>query len=279
MNKIQAIETLISPYYRENEYPVCCSQAIAWRKNRPFENLTVLDATPIFRNTMVKYKALLAGGARLLVGRATGFPCDEKIVAFLQEIGMPVISSEEAQTEPVDVILDCAASFIHWTARLGTVELTRSGVPKYAKKDGPVFVADGGRIKKIETCLGTGESYFRAMAQLGYTGWTGKRLVIFGSGKVGTGLLTYAKKNGAIAIVVTQPASVSDRVRKLADAIVNCTDIRAVVNAVSDAHAVVTATGIAGALSHPDLVEALIHSPALLANMGVEDEFGAAMPC
>ena len=44
------------------------------------------------------------------------------------------------------------------------------------------------------------------------------------------------------------------------------------------AHCIVTATGIAGALSENPLIPVLLKKPVLLANMGVEDEFGKAVP-
>ena len=272
------IDNLLAATYRDDEFPVCYSQTKEWSKSRPFENLTILDATPIFRNTLVKHRALVAAGARLIVGKAQGLPYDESIVKLLQESGIQVVSYKDEQTEPVDVILDCAASFIHWNPRLGAVELTQSGVPKYASRKTAVFVADSGRIKKIETCLGTGESYFRAMKQLGYADWRNKKIVIFGSGKVGFGLLSYAVANGANATVVTNLESVTENVRKLASEIIDCEDIPSVVSAIKDAYAVVTATGIAGALSQPTIIKELINSQALLANMGVEDEYGETMP-
>ena len=91
-------------------------------------------------------------------------------------------------------------------------------------------------------------------------------------------MLSYAVANGAKATVVTKIESVTEKVRKLATEIVDCDDIPSVAYAIRDAYAVVTATGIAGALSHPFLVKELFHSHALLANMGVEDEYGEAMP-
>ena len=275
---ISEIDKVLSASYSEQDYPVCALQTKKWRETRPFEHLTILDATPIFRNTLVKHRALLTAGAKLIVGQAKGLPYDEKIVNLLRESGISVISSHAEQTEPVDVILDCAASFLHWTPRLGAVELTRSGVPKYATNDSLVFVADSGRIKKIETCLGTGESYFRAMQQLGYSDWRDKKIVIFGSGKVGYGLLSFAVKIGAKASVITQLHSVNEKIKELATEVIDCNEINAVISTIQDAYAVVTATGIAGALSHHLLVDALFKSNAILANMGVEDEYGETMP-
>ena len=276
--ELNEIDALISATYAESDYPVCLSQRKAWSVTRPFARLTVLDATPIFRNTLVKHRALLAGGARLIVGQPLGIPCDPAIMDLLRRSGIAVVSPSDPQPEPVDVVLDCAASFLHWRPRLGAVELTRSGVPKYDANGMPVFVADSSRIKKIETCLGTGESFFRAMHQLGYTDWKGKKLVIFGSGKVGTGLLSYAVLSGARATVVTEPSSVTDFVREKATEIVACQDVQAVARTLLDAHAVVTATGVADALSHPIVTQALLQSDALLANMGVEDEYGNGIP-
>ena len=45
-----------------------------------------------------------------------------------------------------------------------------------------------------------------------------------------------------------------------------------------DADFVVTATGVKGALDRPQIVEALLASNAVLANMGVEDEYGPSVP-
>jgi adenosylhomocysteinase len=47
---------------------------------------------------------------------------------------------------------------------------------------------------------------------------------------------------------------------------------------VRDADFVVTATGVKGALDRPQIVEALLASDAVLANMGVEDEYGPGIP-
>ena len=275
---LNEIDKIIASHYKECEYPVCIVQSREWGTSRPLEGLTVLDATPCFRNSLVKYRALIAAGANFVLGLADGYPHDKNIAQLLADNGIKIVHSTEQQSLNVDVILDCAASFSHWKARLGVVELTRSGVPKYAGTKQPVFVADGGAIKKIETCLGTGDGYYRAMRHLGYSDWQGKKLVIFGSGKVGSGLLVYAVRHGAQATVVTQPQSVTPKVRQLAAEIIDCANVDAVVTAVSQAYAVVTATGVAGALAHPALSQALINSSAILANMGVEDEYGPDMP-
>lgn len=271
------INSLIASTYRNEEYPVSLHQTKKWGESLPLKGLTVLDATPVFRNTLVKHRALMAAGAEPIVGISDVMPRDEKITELLRSSGIRVIHAKE-EPIPVDIIMDCAAAFSSWQPRIGFVELTRSGVEKFGRVDKPVFVADNGRIKRIETCLGTGESYFRAMRKLGYEQWNGRKLVVFGSGKVGTGIITYARKLGAEVTVVTIPESAAERIKKLSTEIIDYRDSKRVAEAVKEAYAVVTATGVANALEGHCPMEALINSPALLANMGVEDEYGASIP-
>lgn len=271
------IDAVLDAAYTEKDYPAAKYLTELWTGTRPLDGLTVIDATPIFRNTMTKYRALIAAGARLILGIREGILCDESVIEYMREAGVPAVRWDETPFE-VDLILDNAGGFSAWEPSIGFAELTRSGVEKYKNSDKPVFLADGGKIKRIETFLGTGDSYFRAMAARGFSDWAGKKLVIFGSGKVGSGLIFYAKRNGARVVVVSDPASVSPRTRALIDEHVDFRDIAGTRRAVADAFAVVTATGVQHALDHDDVPEALVASPALLANMGVEDEFGPRVP-
>lgn len=267
----------IESAYADNEYPVGRWQAAQWHQTRPLAGLKILDATPVFQNTISKYISLMEAGADLVIGLSDIMPKDERIVDWLKCQGATIVTPKDT-IGPIDLVLDCAGAFADLTPSIGYVELTRSGVYRYTGKSKPVFIADGGRIKRIETCLGTGESYFRAMAQLGYSDWKDKNIVIFGSGKVGTGLIAYAHQYGCRITVVTRLQDVSDTVRKLAGRIIAADDSPAICEAVSHAYAVVTATGVAEALKFSCPADVLLKSPALIANMGVEDEFGADLP-
>lgn len=265
--------------YDKNEYPVLSHQFEAWKKSKPLDGCKILDATPVFENTLAKHAVLLAAGADLTVGIDDVMPLNPAVVSYLREIGISVVEPESiADASSFDLVLDCAAAFCTLNPRIGFVELTRSGVSKYGNKGCPVYVADSGRIKRIETCLGTGESYFRAMAELGYGQWKGKKIVIFGSGKVGTGLITYAHRYGCEISVVTRPSDITDRVRALCNRMIDASDGIAIAEAVSEADAVVTATGVPGAATVACPAEVFNRSHAVLANMGVEDEYGAGVP-
>lgn len=276
-NAFTKISDAIGNKYSKSEYPTLDAQINEWAVTKPLSGLSVLDATPVFRNTMTKYLALIAAGAHLTVGISDMVPRDENTVVFLRSLGIQVVKSEEG-SHTFDIILDCAASFARHTAKIGYVELTRSGVEQYSGCTKPVFVADGGKIKLIETMLGTGESLFRAMRSLGYDSWIDKKVVVIGSGKVGSGIIIYGYSAGAEVYAVTDPASVSENIAKKCTQIIDYRDKKAFAEAVQDAFMVVTATGHREAIADEKMQEIMMHSPALLVNMGVEDEFGEAIP-
>jgi adenosylhomocysteinase len=319
-------DEILNDAYEKREYPALSAFFAEWSGTRPFRALRVLVATPVFRNTLLEYRALIAGGADLVVGVAglgsgadafnagAEMPCDPGIVEVLRGNGIPVIGLQEALEMEArcaesgdcafDLILDCAGQFSACHPRFGFVELTRSGVQFYEKCEHPVYVADSGVVKRIETCLGTGEGYVRALAQLGYdfcldsgrdgsldagrdtldsgtdgAASGGKKFIVFGSGKVGQGIVLQLLRSGADVHVVTD---CSRGANPFLDAngvpVTDCNDLDAVASLVRGADFVVTATGVKGALDRPQVVEALLASGAVLANMGVEDEYGPNVP-
>ena len=277
-------DEIVNDAYEEREYPALLALAREWEVVCPFDGLRVLVATPVFRNTLLEYRALIAGGADLVVGVAGGMPCDPGIVETLRENGIPVVGAQEAlDMEAVgrgfDLILDCAGQFSACHPRFGFVELTRSGVQFYENCEHPVYVADSGIVKRIETCLGTGEGYVRALSQLGHDFDDGKKFVVFGSGKVGQGIVLQLLRSGASVHVVTDCSRGSCAFLDANDVpVTDCNDLDAVASLVRGADFVVTATGVKGALDRPQVVDALLASDAVLANMGVEDEYGPGVP-
>lgn len=274
---IEPIANILNGAYDKREYPALYEQFNIWNIVKPLKGMRLLDATPVYRNSLLKYRALLAAGADLTVGISSVMAHDDEIVGVLRKCGIKVCSADNCGSDVIfDIVMDCAGAFSFLSPRIGYVELTRSGADAYRNNCRPVFFADGGRIKRIETCLGTGESFFRAMGLLGYNDWMGRKLVLFGCGKVGSGILYYARKAGARCIVVTDTGVLPGRLRELAEEIVDFKDIPAVLGVLDGAFAVVTATGVRNALGDIP-AEALTGCGALLANMGVEDEFGPAI--
>lgn len=292
------LSSVLDEVYEKNEYPALAALESEWTHTRPFDGLRVLVATPIYRNTMTEYRALVAGGADLLVGFSEFN--DPDVVDFMREWGVPVVTpaemlEAESRGEFVDLVLDCAGPFAVLHPKIGFVELTRSGVHYYKDAKKPVYVADSGIVKRIETSLGTGDGYFRGLEKLGLGGdFEGKKLLVFGSGKVGSGIALQGVRRGCNVTVVTDlkrgqsqnssapetmPAGDFSAVLEQNDVtVVDCHDYATVASLIENSDFVVTATGVKNALAAPELTEALLSTLANLANMGVEDEYGEAVP-
>lgn len=261
-------------YYRKEEFPALFRQMERYAAERPFANLRILDATPVFRNTFAKYLPLLAGGAELTVAFGENIPHAPGVEELLRQFGLP-LADETMLKQEYDVIMDCAGALRHTPAKLGRVELTRSGVYYYQDADQPVFLADGGKIKHIETALGTGDGFHRAMIRSGHGDLQGRKIVVFGCGKVGRGVAMYALWHGAETVVADLPGKVTPpRGARLID----FRDRTLLDRELSDAWCMVTATGIRHALADRFDAEKICASNILIANMGVEDEFGPAIP-
>ncbi len=241
--------------YGEQEAPALSAQFRRWSVMRPLAGLRVLDATPLFFNTTMKHAVLLAGGADLTVAYGA-MPWASEMPDYLSSFGIDV------RRDPIDgeydIVLDCAGAHCDAAATFGFAELTRSGIPHYAGRCVPVFATDSSRIKAIETALGTGDGCMRAMKELCLDP-RGRKILLFGHGRVGRGIELRLAKAGARCIIVDPKEGKEFRS-----------------NLLNGAWAVISATGVAGALA-PHARE-LVASNALLINMGAEDEFGPDVP-
>ncbi len=273
MKQYELLEKYFTDNYSTKHYPTMIAQRELWTISRPLEGLRILDATPICRNTIYKFMNLIHSGAQLTVGYGSMSNFDPRTIELLREAQINVVCANEPQME-FDIIMDCAAQFIDHKALLGRVELTRSGTELYMERGEKVYLADAGRIKMIETCIGTGESYFRAMEHLGYKQWAGRRLVVMGSGKVGVGIIREALLRGVEVIVVSDPESIPSWVSEKVAQVVDYRNTEEVLKAALSSYALVSATGLVGSIGRTIDARALVDSGVLLANMGAEDEFG-----
>ncbi len=266
--------------YPAEQWPALLQQVEQWSQTRPLEGVRILDNTPLFRNTCAKFLALLAAGADLYVlDRALTFG-DPEAVQLAVKYGAKCLSLEELQRmeqagEPMDMVLDCNAEGSSLRPRYGFVELTRSGVAHFVDCSLPVMVADAGQIKLLETALGTSDGFFRALAHFGYPDVEGKSLVVVGCGKVGLGVIVRAKNLGMKVIAMdlcpcdSLPAGVNFLLME---------NREAVQQAMESAWCVVTVTGHADALLGRLDLSRLADSPAILANLGVDDEYSSLVP-
>lgn len=322
--RVGALAAIVRDAYGPADYPALAAQTAAWTQERPLARVRVVDATPVFRNTVVKHLALLAAGADLIVAALPALPSDPAVLDLLRAAEVPVVTGagDLRAIDHVDVACDCAGVLTRLEPRYGAVELTRSGVAAYAGSRRPVVVVDDSRLKAIETSLGTGDGFVRAMRQLGHGGFAGRTVVVFGAGKVGLGVALASRAAGASVTLVDavapqgrrdwrktssgRGAAASDRppapmerdgtspgpgpassllpgrgdshvIGASSDSeLVDAADEEVVVGVIARAWCVVTATGVPGAVAR--YARELRDSAALLANMGVADEFGPDVP-
>ena len=261
--QLQAIAAMLAPELDPaRDYPALDKQAGRWHEERPLDGLRVLCGTPLFLNTLAQFAALIAGGADLAVVYSDELGYDPAIPDFLAGIGLKTChgTEEAAACGSFDAVLDCSALNRNASARFGYCELTRSGVHVYEADppDKPVFAADSGRIKSIETVLGTGDGCLRGLRHIGVDP-AGKTVLLFGHGRVGRGI-EYALTQAGASIRIVDPAQGRVFTPALLDG----------------AELVIAATGIRDALA--PFAQLLLDSGALLVNMGADDEFGPGVP-
>ena len=271
---IRRIDGHLEGRYDVREHPSLLAQAERFRAARPFSGKSLLDCTPVFANTLLKYVPLLAGGADLAVSVSERIPHDPEVVRVLGEIGIPVLRDSADPTRQFDVILDCDGSRADLKPRAGVCELTRSGIYHYASSRVPVVLVDDSRIKEIETTLGTGDGFMRAMAKFGHADWPGRKVVIFGFGKVGRGVAYRCVKEGAAVTVVDRTDAEIPFGRLPSATVVDCRDLEAVRAAVAACDCLVTATGVKGAMRGYGLGPVLRErAEIVVAAIGIEDEW------
>lgn len=261
--QLQAIAATLAPELDPaRDFPALAAQAKRWRGERSLEGIRVLCGTPLFLNTLAQYAALLEGGAELTVVYSDELGYDPAIPDFLAGIGIELRhgAEEAASAGPFDAVLDCSALNRDISSRFGYCELTRSGVHVYESDppDKPVFAADAGRIKSIETVLGTGDGCLRGLRHIGVDP-AGKTVLLFGHGRVGRGI-EYALKQAGATVRIVDPAQGRVFTPALLDG----------------AALVIAATGIRHALAQ--YARLLLDSGVLLVNMGADDEFGPDIP-
>ncbi len=259
-------------FYRQSEYPALESQLRIWSEKQPLAGKRILDATPLFTNTLLKYVPLIAAGADLTVATSDHVPYDGKLFSHLDQWGIRHVHN--ASDGEYHCILDCAGVHASITPLCGTAELTRSGFYRYENSPFPVIMVDDSRIKAIETCLGTGYGFLRGMREAGFTDFKDKPVVIFGLGKVGRGIAWYAANAGAKVTAVDEP----DTRPMPGVTIVSRYDREAVLEAVRSAWCVVTVTGILDALKGNGAAQEILNGNQIVAAMGVENEWGDELP-
>jgi len=261
-----------------SEVPFLLKQNEYMKENRPYEGLRILHNIPLSLETVCKLEPLLHSGAEITVTiNNLAHPATmSDALDLLDKAGVIVVDDHENVSGDYDFCLDCGAEFADIIKpKLGVVELTRSGALVYEKRDTsiPVLSIDDSTTKCLETHFGTGDGFLRAFLQLTQEDIRDKKFVIFGFGKVGKGvahtLSMYTED--VIAIDIDDDALASGE-RYGVTTLHLGNDRKAVEDAISDAFAVVCATGIKDLISKNFSDKGLFEGK-YLSNAGI-NEFG-----
>ena len=274
MTLFDTVKLAVERSFSVREYPCLLEQLNRFEKVKPFAGKRLLYAAPLIGNTQVALLPIIAGGAELTLSWPEIIEADPEVVALFQSKGVRCYENVPDGLS-FDVILDCGGDHAHLEASSGFVELTRSGLNYYRNLKGKICLdVDSTLVKNLETVLGTGDGLLRAMKQLGVS-VKGKKVLLFGYGKVGVGISRSLSAQKALVTVVER------RDRPERDGItgwIKADDTPKVLAAVAEADFIITATGLAGVIEKNYPVQAFLESQATLINMGAEDEYGESFP-
>jgi len=248
----------------------------------------VLHNAPLLQNTLLKIIPFAKNGIDIRVMSAGVVPHDPEAVQYLVQNKIPFLGtrtqlkSQAASLPTFDAALDTCAELQdlqtpHEPRMI--VELTQSGSKRYEAEPArsiPVVSVDLGRVKFLEDHLGTANGFVRAYQQKVEPKIRGKHFVVWGYGKVGSGIVRGLLQEGAQCTVVD--ASI-EALNRAASKGANCLmpgDAAGLLQVIKTADVLVTATGVVGCLSRSGVSRQISESRLLLANMGAEDEYGEA---
>ena len=244
-------------------------------QEKPHVGLRIIYNAHMTISSLLQIEALAASGAELITTAADHLCCDPKVIDVLSKANIPFVPYSQLKPMDCDVVIDCCAGLLDYTSpRLGAIELTQTGVVRYAQANTayPVISVDDTELKKIETLFGTADGFVRGLHKLSKMSLRSKKYVLFGYGKVGHGIArTLAKLTPHIIIIEHEygPMLSATRDGFKAYLISQMQDIHP---HLLDADCIITATGVKNALS--DYFERCDIGAPYLVNMGSEDEFG-----
>lgn len=273
-NKVESVllAAVQSRFSASGDYPCLSKQIENFKISKPLSGLNVLHSTPLFFNSLPKLLPLLYSGARLTVVPPIGLPYDTAVVDILKECELD-FRAELTGNEPFDIMLDCIGQRAAHPIRIGAVELTRSGEYAFRGKPYPCISVDRSSIKLLEDLVGTSDGLLRALDQRNIS-VDGKRVLLFGLGKVGRGI--YQRLQGKCGdLQVVESNNYKNAVHEVQ--VHNFLETEKLHLLIQSADVIITCTGVKGLLSN--IPKELILTPGkLLINMGAEDEYGELVP-
>jgi len=252
------------------------TRAVSWRMRRlrPFAGRTVVFGHLLVWNSIVVAEALWRGGGRVIFTDAHLSPASRSVIETMRRFDVPILPVGQA-VQRGDLFFDVGAVLGRQRVPDAAAEVTRTGVLHYRSIPCPVVSADDCRAKRIEGFFGTGEAFLRAWQHFNPDDpLPGKRLVVFGFGKIGRGVAHRTRGAGIQVTVIDLNPRACLRAQAEGFAALLASDGRRLRRALAQAEVVVAVTGRPGGIGHTVPAEWLRAAHPVLVNLGAEDEYG-----
>lgn len=244
-------------------------------EKKPFKGARIATGHLLAVNSLTMVEALYRGGAEVSLCVARDFVKKKNVGLLLKACQIPILETEQAAMA-ADYFLDEAAILGKIRTPKGAAEITRTGELLYRDIPCPSISVDDSKVKKFEDFYGTGDSFVRAWNHFQPAKpLDGRRIVLFGYGKVGRGVSAQARKEGADITIVDINPDVIARAKEEGFKTVNSqARDNSLKDALAAAEIVIGVTGIPGIVGKSVPREWLLANNPAFVNMGY-DEFGS----
>ncbi|MBN1315205.1 MAG: NAD-binding protein [Anaerolineales bacterium] len=241
---------------------------------KPLKGSQIVVGHLLAINSLTMVEALYRGGADFSISVTREFVKKKDVGTLLDAHQVPILSPEQA-ARAGDFFLDEAATLGKMRTPKGAAEITRTGDLAYQDIPCPTISVDMSKVKRFEDFYGTGDSFVRAWKYFKPDQpLAGKKLILFGYGKVGKGVASQARKERVDITVVDINPDVLARAEQDGFKAVNSqSKDDSLRDALATAEIIVGVTGIPGIVGKTVPPEWLLANKPSLVNMGY-DEFG-----
>lgn len=268
--------TAVRERYSEKGMPFLNQLRDLAQEKKIYEGLTILHNTPLTIEAVLKIEILLLGGAEVTASSISSLPPSPEALDILKNAKVEV-QLTHSFNKVYDFHLDCCGELLNiHPPKIGAVELTQTGSALYQKTNClyPVVSVDDSSLKLLETLLGTGDGFLRALLhQFGHN-INNKKVILFGFGKVGQGI-AYALKKFTDKIVIIDKNGESRKVAlQYGFDYIESTSRDLIIQTLQDSAFVVCATGVKNLMTDFYSFNKSDFNEAILINMGAYDEYG-----
>ena len=244
--------------------------------NKIYHGLKILHNTPLTIEAVLKIEILLLGGAEVTASCISSLPPSLEAIEILKSAGVEV-QIEHGFKKMYDFHLDCCGELLNIDPpMIGAIELTQTGSTLYKKANClyPIVSVDDSLLKLLETMLGTGDGFLRAITYKSSHDIYDKKFILFGFGKVGRGIAHSLMKftNRIVAIDINKKAK--EMALKCGIKYIHGTNKKLIAEELRDSSFVVCATGVKNLMTNFYSFNKFNFKKAILINMGAYDEYG-----